>query len=549
MKHFPMSAAFLAVAFLSTLLAPGVCAQDELGNKLGRLWTPVEWTLSNASYEGNPFDLDARAVFVHQGSGQTITTPMFYDGQDTWKFRFTGVDTGTWTVQTYSRDEDLGGRAGRAEVTEPPDEEAHGFMKAFGSKWGWQGAEEAFIPQYVMGKEPSAYLGGNGSVDTAAVAADIKEFVVEHGFTGFHIPVEGSWFDGEDPDPQVYRVIEELIKRTHERGGASHIWLWGGREEGPEARADGPLSEVDRRNLRYLAARLGPLPGWSMGYGVDTENGWALPEQLDAWKAFLEGRLGWDHFLGARVGYDEKGLWAARPRPPRPPSDAGNRSPVADKYTTWLGGDYIGYTSYRPLYPRYKEVLYHHPDKPSLEEDRFRLRQSDQWSYKDYWPELTRRGLWHSAMAGGVANIWGNLLPHSENDLGSRPYDNRVKGTRLGKAYTVDIKHQIKTYAQFFEDRFLKEMATEYHGPELRLASPDSAHYLVYREDAEVVQLDLQRMDGSQPAVAVDAKKRYEEIDLGRLSPGAHTWEAPCRSDWAVAIGTFSRLAPAGRRP
>jgi hypothetical protein len=27
--------------------------------------------------------------------------------------------------------------------------------------------------------------------------------------------------------------------------------------------------------------------------------------------------------------------------------------PIGDEYTWWLGGDYIGYTSYRPLYDRY----------------------------------------------------------------------------------------------------------------------------------------------------------------------------------------------------
>jgi hypothetical protein len=60
--------------------------------------------------------------------------------------------------------------------------------------------------------------------------------------------------------------------------------------------------------------------------------------------------------------------------------------------------------------------------------------------YKDYSAELTRRGLWHSALVGGVANIWGNLLQKSEHG-GSNPYK---------------IKDQIKCYSLFFENRFLK---------------------------------------------------------------------------------------------
>ena len=235
--------------------------------------------------------------------------------------------------------------------------------------------------------------------------------------------------------------------------------------------------------------------------------------------------MGYDHFLGARVGYDEKGLFAVEPRPPRPPHDAGFRSPIADRYTTWLGGDYVGYTSYRPLYPRYVQALYHRPDRPSFEEDRFRLRDSEQWSYKDYSEELTRRGLWHAAMAGGVANIWGNLLPE-EDEGGSQPYA---------------IKDLIKTYARFFEGRFLKAMQTVYDGPELRLVTPEGTHAIVYREDTDVVRLDLGGMGGRLRAVAVDAKKPYEEVELGALAPEAQTWEAPYRSDWAVAVGEWEK--------
>ena len=524
----PKTSIILTVWLLLASAGPHAAAQDRtLPAQSGTQWYPfVEWRLENASYEGNPFDLDAQAVFVHTGSGETVTTPLFYDENDTWAFRFTGTHTGDWAFRTASADQDLHGWTGAVTITENADPDAHGFMKAFGSKWGWEGTEEAFVPQYVMGKEPSAYLTG-GAVDTAKVAGDIEEFVEGHGFTGFHLRGGAGWFEGEDPDVGFYRAVEEVLRRVHARGGASHLWMWGaGRDEddeGPIALAGGPMSEVDRRNLRYLAARLGPLPGWSMGYGFDTENGWAPPEELDAWKAFLEEEMAYDHFLGARVSADDKGLWATEPRPPKPPLDAANNAPIGDAYASWLGGDYVGYTSYRPLYPRYVQALYHRPEKPSFEEDRFRLRDRENWAYKDYSAELTRRGLWHAAMAGGVANIWGNLLPE-EDEGGSQPYA---------------IKEQIHTYARFFEGRFLKAMQTVYDGPELRLVTPEGTHAIVYREDTDVVRLDLGGMGGRLRAVAVDAKKPYEEVELGALAPEAQAWEAPYRSDWAVAVGDF----------
>jgi hypothetical protein len=522
-------AAFAAVVFSLSVHT----SADELPSRNAALWSPfVEWSVAAGTHDGNSFDVVSKVTFTHRESGEKRVTQMFYAGDDTWQFRFAGTRSGEWTFSTQCNAQDgtskvarLHGHSGMVNVDRQTDS-PHGFITNFGNKWGWQGTGAAFIPQYVMAKIPSAYLDGDGDVDTALIDADIQQFVVEHGFTGFHIPVRGRWFDGENPDPAVYSVLETLIRKVHARGGACHIWLWGSHEDSPATNAGGPLSEKDRRNLRYLAARLGPLPGWSMGYGFDTENGWASVEELDAWKAFLEEHMGWDHFLGARVGYDEKGLFAVRPRPPRPPHDAGHRAPIADKYTTWLGGDYIGYTSYRPLYPRYTQAIWHHSDKPSFEEDRFRLRDSDEWSYKDYSPELTRRGLWHSAMAGGVANIWGNLLPNDDHE-GSRPYE---------------IKDQIKTYSRFFAHRFLKEMESEYAGPELRLVTPDGEHAVIYREDADLVRLDLRRMKGSRPAIAVDTKKAYEEISIRTLSPGEHTWEAPYRSDWAVAVGNFVDL-------
>lgn len=519
-------------------------AQEKVfDDRTGMQWSPVlEWTLENASIAGNPFDLEATAVFFHENTGHTIATPLFYDGNGTWKFRFTGTRTGTWKIRTFSEDGDLEGWTGQVFITENEDPGVHGFMKAFGSKWGWQGTESVFIPQYVMGRSPSDYIDSEKDIRVEMILEDIREFVVEHGFTGFHIHVRGRWFDGNNPDPSVYRVVERFIQQVHQMGGACHICMWGSdfSGSGPTSYAGGPMSKTDRRNLYYLAARLGPLPGWSMGYGLDTENGWARPEEMEAWKSYLEKQMGWDHILGSRVGYEFRGLSRVEPRPPRPPSNAKRNVPVADKYMTWLGGDYMGYAGYRPLYPRYREVIQHRPDKPSFEEERYRLRKRDQYSFKDYTPELTRRGFWHSAMAGGVANIWGNLLPHNQNDHGSEPYDNKATLEVGGATVTIDMKDEIKTYSRFFENRFLKEMDSFYDGPELRLFVREGRHAIIYREDCDLVRLHLQGMKGEQPAVAVDTKKPYKEIQIGSYSSGDHTWDAPYRSDWAISIGDFT---------
>jgi len=530
-----MTTTFFPLFFFCLFTITTAFCQDEI-----QLWETREWTMENPTHSGNPFDLEAVVTFTHTATGKTIKTPVFYVRDDTWAFRFTPTLPGQWQYESSSEDADMNGNSGKVQVIENTNPEAHGFIKNFGSKWGWQGTEEAFVPQYVMGKDIDYYYNfAEGKVDEAKIDADIHEFMEGHGFTGFHIIMRNFWFDvkggdaGNNPDPTSFLILETILQKVHARGGACHLWMWGadGKNDdkgGPGGIIGGHMNDTDKRNLRYIAARLGPLPGWSMGYGFDTENGWATVAQLNSWKAYLENHMGWDHFLGARVSYDDKGLWAMDPVPPKPPLDEKSNAPIGDEFLSWSGGDYTGYTSYRPMYNRYREAITHQPQKPSFEEDRFRLRDRPNWEYKDYNEERTRRGLWNSAMAGGVANIWGNLLPE-KNHEGSQPYD----------IDTIHIKHQIKTYATFFDNRFRKEMEAYSTGDARVLSVPDGQQALVYQENTDHILIDLQAKPGKLKAVAVDTQKAYEEINLGKIKTNGKTWKAPYPSDWAIALGKF----------
>lgn len=520
---------FLGAFYLINLPVFGI--EKEFEVKHGLQWYPfTEWTIHSSISGKNPYDTVTKVIFTHSEKGDSITTSMFYDPKDIWKFRFTAKIPGEWTFKTQSEIEELDGWTGKVIIKENPNENAHGFMKSFGNKWGWEGTEQAFVPQYVMGRELRSYLQMDGSINMAMIEDDIEEFMEGHGFTGFHITASGEWFDGDNPDPEYYKMLETIIIKVHRAGGACHIWLWGSNLVPLDGK---PMNAKDQRNLRYLAARLGPLPGWSMGYGYDVENGWAGKEQLDAWKNFLEEQMGWRHFLGARVGYDEKGLFAADPRPPRPPHDEKFRAPIGDEYTFWLGGDYIGYTSYRPLYDRYREAIEHRPEKPSFEEDRFRIRDFEGWNYKDYDEELTRKGLWHSVMAGGVANIWGNFLPQEEgidyetlNKKGSKPYK---------------IKDQIKTHSLFFENRFLKDFESQKEGETLILMTPGNERIIIYTENTDEINFQKIASFPKGPIIAVDTRRPYEELHLSQEKINQN-WKAPYKSDWAIAIGDFPKV-------
>lgn len=147
-------------------------------------WYPFqEWTVTHANYDGNSFDLIAQVTFVHQDSGEQRRTYMFYAGGDTWKFRFTATQTGVWTFYSKSSEPELDGWKGRVKVKENPSREAHGFMNSFGHHWGWQGTNQATVPQFIMYKNVNDLYD-----DTPTIDKDLDEWFDQHGFNGLHVP-------------------------------------------------------------------------------------------------------------------------------------------------------------------------------------------------------------------------------------------------------------------------------------------------------------------------------------------------------------------------
>ncbi len=507
---FPKTIIILAI-LTSVVFSPFQSnAKDFFPHQTGTQWTPfLEWSIRNFSFQGNRFDLIATVTFQH-AEGEKRTTEMFYAGDETWKFRFTGTQMGQWTFSTSSDDPDLDRKTGTLTIAPNSNKNAHGFLTQFGNKWGWQGTNEAFVPQLMMYEKPPEYDNNPEKIEN-----DIDTFLTGHGFNGFHTMVFMRWFDfdqeryddihQDDPNPdfRTFDALELLITKTHAAGGMVHLWVWG-----DEQRHMTPIKwringKTDRRLQRYMAARLGPLPGWSMGYGFDLFE-WVKEKDLREWHEYMHEHLGWHHFLGGRSGGPRKG------------TDHG-------KWQIYEGLDYSAYEHHRPTYEVYVAALEARKEKPSFSEDRFRIRQSSIYKDKDYNEVMTRRGLWHSAMAGGVANIWGYMI--GAPSAASLPYPH---------------KEWIKTNALFFQTRFLKEMIRDNQITDgVCLKHPGNHLFVFYKEGTDSIQMDLTGMNESQPAVAVDTKKAYREIDIGILASNESVWKAPYRSDWAVAVGKF----------
>ena len=542
-QHLTVAISFSLIAIMQGVGLPAPSPDDPESGRVfplttGIAWAPyLEWELENPSYSGNPFDLVADVSFTHTETQEKRETQMFYDGQGVWKFRFTGTRTGEWTFVTHSEDPDLDGHSGTIQIEVQTDGNlARGFVSNRRAPfWSWSNGD-AFIPVVVMYRSPAFFHDQPEKVDS-----DIELWFKDHGFNGLHVGVFSAWFNIEasdgyagnsgawdeisgdrhdpdlTPDLRTFEALEQLITKAYEAGGFVHIWMWGGGGGGSSTKqnvtgfAGGIDGPVDRRLQRYVAARLGPLPGWTLGYGWDVW-GYAGASELESWHVYLHEHLGWEQVIGARAHRNDDDPW---------------------QITDVL--DYVGHEDHATInhdgnvaYDRFVEWFNFRPEAVHFSEDRFRLWES-RWPSRNFDEDRARRTLWHAAMAGGAATIWGQTDEDGNWDAaGSLP---------------LNAREQFRVFASFWEDRFLPGMKRSNEvGDGYALMKPGSQKYVFYQEDTDSVTLDLGSIGGPLPAVAVDTKaETYRERELGPLDQGHKVWEAPYRSDWVIAVGDWQR--------
>ncbi len=465
---------------------------------------PIDLIFEVNDYLGNPFDLVAKLTFAHPDTGETRQTELFFVGNKTWVGRFTATQPGEWVYRIDSLHAELNNLVGELTITPQPD--LLGFVSYEADTWVRTGdPSTAFVPQFMMYKDPDRYYQNQALID-----ADVDLFINQHGFNGLHVNVYCRWFELEtsrcgdiqslspNPDVRTFEALELLIKNVYEAGGVVHIWAWGDTARTQNPGRWGYNVTEDQRLQRYIAARLGPVPGWSMGYGFDLFE-WTDEEQLDTWYGYMHQHMGWSHMLGARSYKNEIAQISERM-------------------------DYAGYEQHRPDYATYVESLQARPDKPTFSEDRFRI--DGQAVYKDYTLDDTRQGLWRSMMSGGVANIWGNLQLTNEGsyEKGSFAYPNM---------------EEIKRYFDYSAMWYGKNMERcNDQSDQMCLKKNDDSRTLFYGESVEQMELDLSPMNGdSIPYFALNTATGEQET--GTLSAGLHVWSAPSLGDWVIAVGEF----------
>ena len=539
---------FLALAALSLMI--GQVSLESSMNRKSRVFQVVEWSLENPDWSGNPFDLEATVTFTHCETDRVIRTPLFHDGGDTWRFRFTATRPGTWTFATSSPHKALDGQKGTVEVAADP--EALGFLTTKGSKFARQVGDERNLQAslyniftrhclsgmfgeypYPYNKYLSDWKDHPGGV--AALARQYAREVKEHGMDALHLQcvaneafAPGIRSHGKhgnvNPEIETFRILEEILRTTHEEGILVHIWWWGDedRKWTPVGIAGGINGEADRRLQRTIAARLGPLPGWTMAYGFDLhEINWTggRPDLVRDWHDYLNAHWGWEHLLMARE--------EARPGA----DDTWFRTP--DEMPVYSTDDLpqTGWEFYevarerlegKPLVPRGGTDLRH--PRPFLFEKRFlHMRYG-------FDGPTTRRAMWQFALAGGAASVWGRLWGEA-----SLPYDETTR-------------EQMLTFSRFWKKNWQVdlEVAPGLTSDEnaVALANGDRTGFIVYAEDSDRVRLGALRPGQAFSVMAVDTTAPYAEIVLEPLNAGNAEIKLPHSSDWTIQLNALSRDLP-----
>jgi len=569
-----------AIVITPFLIQKSILAVD-LGSRTCKMWEVLEWEVANSSCPvSNPYDLVAQAVFTHEG-GQTRQIEMFYSGGDKWKFRFCGSKKGKWSFRTVCdgsegthKDGNLHGHVGKITVKDQSDPKIMGFLTHKGNKYAIMDRDDADLKPYVyqvyMNQQDYEQQYNHASRiwdDPANRKQLIENYwnnTVENGFKIYYVAIFYSWFkkgaldrnmvstnDLVAPDPDVFDALEYAIKYAHQRGGRTHIWAWGdqGRNQIPNLLPGGVLGDTHKRLMRYIAARLGPLPGWCMNFGFDT-NELPQPESITSrWANYLNDRMGWKHMLCAR-GWNNKAFGI-------------------NSYAGFGGSYELTTTRNGPSgYAEIKQDMADDRTKPHLYEERHTYNRfkyvapgscqepgdgPDQYGMGDgyaCWPVKlsskeqsrlnetgSRRLIWREQMAGGMGGFFGHFSIRF-NSYG--PFSQKC-----GCGYHPEsLKRAFGCFRDFWsKDRFRFDMVVDTgrvrSGTGYCLRTKDYKNFVFFIENADSVEIDLGSMPGSRQVIVVDANKEYREISKGRLSAGRHRIDFGSRSDWAIAVGDF----------
>lgn len=464
---------------------------------------PAEWR----------FDIPAWVEFEHAESGEVRRTRFFSLAAGRVAFRFTGTRTGTWHYRTESELIALHGHRGSIDVVPQQNPARKGFLTQ--QRGEWQIADFRGKPRpyrfhvYMDGVEFPTHspAGTPQKLYDFEDPAHFENYLDRAQSLGFpaifvHVGEPDLWMQrsdsGWEPNLRTFELLERMLEAAGARGVQIHLWKWKDqqRKATPLVWPGGINGPVDKQLQRYIAARLGPLPGWSLSYGFDLFE-WVEEAPLNKWADFLDAEMGWPHALGAR-GHE---------------FPAGKlRMASYDGFARSVGltTSYAGPTGYREIL----EDRQKHADQPLVYEERHTYQRPDHQLDMNG----TRRLLWWTQMAGGAGLILG-YYPEDIPAYAGYPYPRAEQLRAFGRFWT--------RHAQLHSEP-CPETAQAY-------ALCGAGKRILYKQNAKRIRFDTAGLPQRFQAEALDTVNGTR-LNLGWLTRGDIEFTAPRRSDWALAL-------------
>lgn len=231
-------------------------------------------------------------------------------------------------------------------------------------------------PQFVMGPTPNF-------MDSWDPHDFVQEQIVETGFNGVHIPMQGMW----------HPKILDLLDLADHHGFIVHLWLYG--DFNSNTAPENPNSESARHFQESVAAELRPYNNWTMGLGYD----------LHEWAPNTNDVGGFVHFhrVGLSMTQPYGGRYLPVERGPYPGQFISVEQQVTNKALFRV---------------QLSEVL--DDKRPVITSDRFRVRAGNR--EKDWSLAQIPQGI-RDCLEMGVSAIWG--YGNEVSDTGSRPWPNK----------------------------------------------------------------------------------------------------------------------------
>ena len=242
-----------ALPLLAILLHLTSFSQVNSQNLL-KTWDVLEITLVSKTASSNPYleiapdktpFLTARFTGTDgEATGQLITVPGFWDGQNTWKIRFAPPLSGTWNYVTNSADRKMNGKKGQMIVTGWTEEE----LKANPTRRGFVivNNKEERKGRYFTYSDGTPFLWIADTwwdwTNRKIKFESFKKLVDTRANQGFNIGQlffaangwgrESSLLDAafQHPDIEQIRNIEKMIRYANSKGITVWIHPWWSRE-------------------------------------------------------------------------------------------------------------------------------------------------------------------------------------------------------------------------------------------------------------------------------------------------------------------------------